>query len=84
MKKIVAKFLNAIKERRAKKRQTVKIKIGEIYFVKHTYRKDFYIKVTTVNDAWVEGFVMDADNVGTVGEIIIILRGLCRFTKLRG
>lgn len=78
MKKIIAKFLN---KRRDEKRQTKKVEAGEVYFVKHSYKKDFYIKVKTVNDVWVVGFTMDAGTM-TPGEEIIIMRQNCKFTKL--
>lgn len=81
MKKIIAKFLNAMKERKAKKRQTNKIEVGEVYFVTHAYKKDFYIKVSSFNDAWVEGIAVNSETV-TDGEEIIVLRKLCKFTKL--
>lgn len=78
MKKLIAKFLNA---RRDAKKETNVIEIGESYHVKHSYKLDFYIKVKTVNDVWVVGFSMDAETM-TPGEEIIVMRELCRFTKL--
>lgn len=79
--KLIAKFLNAIKNRRSEKRNTTKIEVGKVYYVKHTMQKDFYIKVKTVNDAWVVGFAMDAKTMQPLEEIII-LRKLCVFTLL--
>jgi len=78
MRKLIAKFLNA---RRDAKKETDVIEIGESYHVKHTYKKDFYIKVKSVNSTWVVGFVMDAETL-TPGEEIITMRELCKFTKL--
>ncbi len=83
MKKIIAKLINAIKNRRIHKEATIKIEIGESYHVKHTMRNDFYIKVTIVNNVWVWGFVMDAKTMNP-GEEIILMRRLCIFTKLKG
>lgn len=87
--KLIAKLLNAVKNRRSEKRKTTKIKVGEsyhvevkiAYHVKHTVRKDFYVKVTMVNDVWVEGFTIDAKTMQPLEEIII-LRKLCIFTLL--
>jgi hypothetical protein len=76
--KIIAKYLN---KRRDEKRQTKVIEIGQVYFVTHSYKKDFYIKVRSVNDVWVEGISV---NTGALieSEEIIIMRKLCKFTKL--
>lgn len=83
MKKLIAKLSNAIRDRRREKQETTKIEIGESYHVRHSYKKDFFILVKTVNDTWVVGLVMDAETL-TPGEEIITMRELCKFTKLEG
>lgn len=86
MKKMIAKMLSAAKNRRAEKRATTEIKVGEIYHVKHTLRGGFYIKVQEIKGVWVEGFSVGVNDLISdttqSGEEIIVRRELCTFTKL--
>ncbi len=81
MKKIIAKFLNAVKDRRKKRKGTTYIETGKIYHVRHIMRKSFYLKIRTFNDVWVEGLVMNVETL-QANEEIILRRCLCTFTRL--
>lgn len=81
MKKLIAKFLNAIRDRRNKRRETTMIEVGELYLVKHRGRRDFHIILKKVNDTWVEGHATDAQTMNPLEERIV-MRKLCKFTKL--
>jgi hypothetical protein len=81
MKKLIAKVLNATRDRRSARKETTEIVIGEAYLVKHKYKRNFYITVKSVNDTWVVGHAMDAEFQEDVEERII-MRELCSFTKL--
>lgn len=80
--KLIAQLSNAIRDRRKAKKETTEIEVGECYFVKHSYKRDFYIKVKEVNERWVVGYAMDAETRVVGEEEIIILRELCKFKKL--
>lgn len=82
--KLIARLSNAIRDRRKARKETTGIKVGECYFVKHSYKQDFYIKVKKFNDAWVEGFVIDAETLAAGEEEVTLLRQLCKFRKLEG
>ncbi len=83
MKKTIAKILNAMRDRRNERKSATEIETGEIYHVKHTMRKDFYLRVQTFNDVWVEGLVMNAETLQAQEETIL-RRCLCTFTKQKG
>ncbi len=80
MKKIIAKFLNAMRDRRNERKSTTEIEIGKIYHVKHTMRNNFYLRVQAFNDVWVEGLVMNAETLKAQEETIL-RRCLCVFTR---
>ncbi len=83
MKKIIAKFSNAMRDRRNKRKTTTYIEVGKIYHVKHVMRKSFYLRVKAFNEVWVEGLRMNAETLQAEEEIIL-RRCLCTFTRQEG
>jgi hypothetical protein len=81
MKKLIARILNAIRDRWKKKRSG-KIEVGKTYLVSHTHRGERIIKITNFNELWASG--MWIDSLGREVETeIILMRTLCTFKEVR-
>ena len=61
-------------------------KLGEVYEVSHTRKGNFTIKVTCIDEEWVEGVVVDGEanailqgNVKGEGEKVSLRKSFCNF-----